>query len=207
MSLNVTDNDGDTHETIKQIVTKLVYKKEIEPGEKEVNFTAEGDTSIVINVTDSTNITLEVYSDNPTNENIPNNINSLDKYVNISVENESANIWPIRIKIYYTQDDINNSGLEEHQLIGIYFWDDNDGEWQLYDDTGVNSTFNQSGYEGYFWANVWHLTNLSLGGDDENPSKVTGLKVSDAKDGKLSLSWDTATDNTAISYYNIYRDN
>jgi len=42
--------------------------------------------------------------------------------------------------------------------------------------------------------------------DNQLPSKVTGLTVKDAKDGKLSLSWNTATDNVAISHYKIYRD-
>ena len=42
--------------------------------------------------------------------------------------------------------------------------------------------------------------------DIENPSKVTGLSVTDAKDGKLDLSWNTATDNVAVDFYNIYRD-
>ena len=49
--------------------------------------------------------------------------------------------------------------------------------------------------------------NFSLSGDDLiPPSKVTGLSVTDAKDGKLDLSWDAATDNVAVAYYNIYRD-
>jgi len=41
--------------------------------------------------------------------------------------------------------------------------------------------------------------------DTELPSKVTGLSVSDAKDGKLNLEWDAATDNVAVDHYNIYR--
>ena len=42
--------------------------------------------------------------------------------------------------------------------------------------------------------------------DTEPPSKVTGLTVSDAKDGKLSLSWNASSDNVAIDYYIVYRD-
>ena len=40
--------------------------------------------------------------------------------------------------------------------------------------------------------------------DTQPPSKVTGLTVTDAKDGKLDLSWSPATDNVAVAYYNIY---
>ena len=49
------------------------------------------------------------------------------------------------------------------------------------------------------------ILNLFLN-DTEPPSDVHGLSVKDAKDGKLSLTWDAATDNLAISYYKIYRN-
>ena len=39
------------------------------------------------------------------------------------------------------------------------------------------------------------------------PSKVTGLKVADAKNGKLDLSWNANNDDIPIGHYNIYRDN
>jgi len=91
-------------------------------------------------------------------------------------------------------------------LLGIYFWNTNIGEWELYNDTGVNTAYNQSGYEGYCWANAWHLTLITTGGDNELPSKVTGLSVTDVKDGKLNLAWNAATDNVAIDHYKIYRD-
>jgi chitodextrinase len=42
--------------------------------------------------------------------------------------------------------------------------------------------------------------------DAEAPSNVTGLTVTDKKDGKLDLSWTAATDNVAVDHYNIYRD-
>jgi hypothetical protein len=38
------------------------------------------------------------------------------------------------------------------------------------------------------------------------PSNITGLTVTDAKDGKLDLSWDAATDNIGVDHYEIYRD-
>ena len=206
VTLNVTDDDGDSNETSMQIITKMKYIEEIEPGGETVDFMSEGDTNISINVTDSTNITFEIYSGNPSYENIPFNISAIDKYVNISVENISAIVWPIEIKIYYTKDDLINSGIEENQLLGIYYWNNTAEEWQLYNDTGVNTTYNQSGYEGYCWANAWHLTPLTIGGDSEPPSKVTDLTIINAKDGKLDLSWNPASDNIGVNHYRIYRD-
>ena len=43
--------------------------------------------------------------------------------------------------------------------------------------------------------------------DIQPPTKVTNLTVEDAKNGKLHLSWDQATDNVKVENYNIYRDN
>ena len=45
-----------------------------------------------------------------------------------------------------------------------------------------------------------------LESDDEPPSKVEGLTVTDAKDGKLNLAWNAATDNIGVDHYKIYRD-
>lgn len=42
--------------------------------------------------------------------------------------------------------------------------------------------------------------------DPEPPSKVTGLFVVDARDGKLNLSWNQASDNVGVDRYFIYRD-
>jgi len=42
--------------------------------------------------------------------------------------------------------------------------------------------------------------------DSIPPSNVTGLTITDAKDGKLDLSWDAATDDIGIDHYEIYRD-
>jgi PKD repeat protein len=206
VTLNVTDDDGDTDEASLQIITKIVFEIETNPGINEIDLKNEADTTIVINVTSPTNITVESYSGNPTQENITHNITSIGNYINIEVENESSIVWPIDIRIYYTQEDLNSSEINESQLFGIYFWNGTENEWKLYSDTGVNTMYNQSGYEGYCWANAWHLTPLTMGGDTELPLQVTGLTVSDAKDGKLDLTWDAAIDNVAIAYYNIYRD-
>jgi len=206
VTLIVTDNDGDTSSIIKEIITKATYSIPLKGNETTIDLQNEIDIIVTINTTVSTTINISKYSGNPTGENISNNITSIGKYVGVDVENESSIIWPVNITIYYTQNDLNNSNIDEKQLLGIYFWNDTIGEWQLYNDTGVNTSYNESGYEGYCWVNAWHLTQLTLGGDNEPPLKVTGLSVTDAKDGKLDLSWNPAIDNVGVDYYKIYRD-
>jgi len=172
-------------------------------GENTIN-ASNIDTLVIINTSTPTNITFIDYAENPYPQEEP--ANALDKYIDIEVENWDAVIPPLNITIYYTQDDLDDAGITEDQLIGIYFWNETSEKWQLYNVTGVNTTYNQSGYEGYCWAEAWHLTPLTPGGDNEPPSRVTGLKVTDAKDGKLSLSWNAASDNVEVDHYKIYRD-
>ena len=42
--------------------------------------------------------------------------------------------------------------------------------------------------------------------DRQAPSRVENLSAIDAKDGKIDLSWDTATDTVGVDHYEIYRD-
>ena len=148
-----------------------------------------------------TNISFIRYAENPYPNDVPKN--ALQKFIDIDIEDSESVNWPIYIRLYYTQDDLNNSNITKDQLLGLYYYNTSENKWLIYNDTGVNTTYNNS-YEGYVWANIWHLTPLVSGGDSEPPSKVEGLSVSDAKDGKLDLSWDAATDNVEVAFYNIY---
>jgi hypothetical protein len=51
---------------------------------------------------------------------------------------------------------------------------------------------------------IGQLNFSSFADDLIPPSKVTGLTVTDAKDGKLNLEWNPATDNVEVDFYNIY---
>lgn len=47
--------------------------------------------------------------------------------------------------------------------------------------------------------------NTSIG--NQPPDQVTGLTVTDKKDGKLEIKWNAANDDSGIAMYHIYRDN
>lgn len=207
VTLTVTDNEGGVSSLSKQIITRVIYHNLTKAGnETTIDLQNETDTIILINTSNSTIVNVSKYSGNPTWENISNDITAFGNYIDIEVENESAIVWPVVIKMYYTQNDLNASHINETQLLGVYFWNKTLGKWQLYSDTGVNISYNQSGYDGYCWTNAWHLTPLIQGGDAQPPSKVTGLTVTDAKDGKLNLACNPATDNFAVDHYKIYRN-
>jgi hypothetical protein len=174
----------------------------------EINYTGElfiewKDVNLSGNFSKNTNVTFVEYAENPHPEHLPTN--ALQKFINIEIDDSENSVnWPINITWYYTTDDLNDSNISSDDLLGLYFWNETSEKWMLYNDTGVNTTCDTDGYVGFIWANIWHLTSLVAGGDSEPPGQVTGLSVSDAKDGKLNLEWNPATDNVAVSFYNIY---
>ncbi len=207
ITLNATDNDGGVSSLTKHIIMRAAYSTPTLPGvDTVVDLRSQIDISVTVHTTSATSIDISRYSGNPVGENITHNIAALGKYYDVSVLNENVIQWPITIKFYYTQSDLDASHLDESQLCGVYFWNTTAGQWELCNDTGVNTTYNQDGYEGYCWVTLWHLTTFTLGGDNEPPSKVTGLTVTNEKDGKLLLGWNSATDNIGIDHYKIYRD-
>lgn len=92
-----------------------------------------------------------------------------------------------------------------------FLWDFGDGNnstelypshiYESQDTYNVSLTVTNS--SSFYNTNYTYVTILL---DTENPSKVENLKVMDAKDGKLNLSWDAATDNAMVDYYIIYRN-
>jgi len=135
-------------------------------------------------------------------------VKSTGKYVQVEVENKTNIEWPISIKIYYTQEDLNNTGLTEEQIIGIYFYNESSGEWQLYNGTGVNTTdiiVNGKHYAGYAWANAWHLTNMTMGADTSPPeiNNVNATPLTQIKGGYVNITCNV-TDNTVLKDVSLW---
>ncbi|MHA1372540.1 MAG: fibronectin type III domain-containing protein, partial [Promethearchaeota archaeon] len=149
-------------------------------------------------------------------------ITSFGKYFDISVDNPDSIDWPITVKLYFTQDDLNGANITnpENQIKGLYYWNRNSSSWELYENTGViiDDTA-KLGYLGYVWANVNHFTPMSLGADITAPDKPSNFKA-EAQDSAVKLTWDkvddtleyavryrkaTGNDNDAYSY--IYTNN
>jgi len=182
-------------------------EESLEEGENEVDAVDEADTSLEINATNNNTIRVISYEEAPVEE--PNVVKSTGKYIQIEVENKTNVKWPMAIKIYYTWEDLNNTGLTEEQIIGIYFYNETSEEWQLYNNTGVNTTdivVNGKEYAGYAWANAWHLTSMTIGADDNSPeiSSVGSNPTTQETNGNVNISC-VVTDNieTAGVFVNI----
>lgn len=154
------------------------------------NSITEGNIAITVNANGSTTLTTAQYSQNPK---VQNSFSAFGGYFDISVADNSQVIFPVYIKIYYTQTDLNNAGItSESQILGLYYYDSDSNTWKLYSDTGVNTT-NVNGYAGYVWANADHFTPMSMGADTTAPNKPSNFK-SVYGDGEVKLSWDKVDD-------------
>lgn len=79
-----------------------------------------------------------------------------------------------------------------------------------YLDTGlvIGKQYNYTVRAVDFSGNIGEFSDEACGisTDTEPPSKVKNLIVLDAKDGKLDLTWDPASDNVGVDHYEIWRD-
>lgn len=140
------------------------------------------------------------------------------KWINFSMEIDPQENSPVADTggpysdlIYKT---INFNGSNSSTALGFienYSWDFGDGNTSLgmysnhtYKKAGTyNVTLNVTNNYGLNGIDIAEVTILV---DDTPPSRVTGLNVTNAWDGKLNLTWDETTDNVGIRHYNIYRD-
>jgi len=158
---NVSDNV--TFVPWLTVPVKGGIEEKLQQGENEINAIDEADTLVKMNTTANNSIRIISYQQAPIEE--PDAVKSVGKYVEISIKNETAIKWPIFIQIYYTQQDLDKTGINESELLGIYFYNETSKKWQLYNDTGVNTTdvvINGKQYAGHAYAYAWHLTNLTI---------------------------------------------
>ncbi len=169
----------------------------LKQGKQEVDATQETDTSATVNATQNNSVRIISYEESPVNES--DVVKSVGKHVEVEVENTSNIKWPISLNIYYTQADLDERGLTENQLMGIYFYNETSETWELYNDTGINTTDITKGskqYAGYAWANAWHLTHLTVAGDNQPPAitNVAAMPESQQQGGTVNVTC-TITDN------------
>lgn len=163
-SVNTTVYHQFTVATVTKFETKANFtaraKKRIRSD--EINTTFE-----IFSVKNLTNMDINVTfnSTNPKPRNM--SVRELGKYVSINVSTElENNLSHAIIKINYTDEELNNSGLVEESL-RIYYY--NGTDWTAYDppDGGVNTA------ENYVWANVTHFSDFGVGGKKNNNLSCT----------------------------------
>jgi len=182
-------------------------------------------TYIVLNETETLNMTVIVNSSEPINVNVTmyENITELgypaEELFNISyfkVLNKSLSIisnvtstpksnTTIHIRIYYTDEEITTLGVDESQL-RMYFWNETEQEWQICEITGVNTE------ENYVWANVTHLTLFIVLSDITPPTSELAIgpyyvdetgNVYVTSNTEFTITASDAVSGVAQTYYRI----
>ncbi len=114
--------------------------------------------------------------------------------------------------IYYIINEnivqFNDSSLDTDGIILDWLWQFGDGNTSNqkdityeYNDYGTyNVTLTVTDNDGSLDSKIKTVSTIYP------PSKITGLNVTDAKDGKLNLLWNPNTDLIVLDYYKIYRD-
>ncbi len=103
-------------------------------------------------------------------------IHGVGNFLDIQVEGNL--VYPVQINMYYTQNDLDQAGITEDDLEGIYYWNADQDEWILYSNSGSddqgrgtsitgvdqdNLVISENNYEGKVWAEVYHLTPICIG--------------------------------------------
>lgn len=124
-----------------------------------INATATANTTLVITTksTDSTEIFIA-----PTIEPSANvGVLGLDKFIEITVSNVSALIFPIEIRMYYTDAEIAAAGVDESSL-RIYFFNETNNSWQIEPNSSVDTVNN------FVFAFVNHLSTYGAYGSQSS---------------------------------------
>ena len=161
----------------------------------------QSNTTVTVNTTGDVDVTVVTYAENPHPAvPLPQDVAVVPKYIDIIVSEPDAVVWPIYVKMSYTTADL--AGINENQLVGLYYWDSGAGMWRKCSDTGVNTTdFN--GYSGYLWARM-NRSEVSgapiIPGADTTPpvAVISATPTSGTSPLTVSFNGGSSTDNIGI---------
>lgn len=189
------------------------------------NSTLIDGNNITVNASETTNVTLEIFTNQSVNGTIEiNTMNALPpqinqslpgpalKYFTISVSNNiKDNLSWIKLKFYYTQTELDSSNLKESSL-ELARYNESSKQWQILSrdsngvyDTGVETTSDINGYAGYVWANLSSLSNFAIIG--EYPTIESGnsyTALSGGGGGGRGPSGENYSNIEVIEKYDLY---
>ncbi|MFA6422856.1 MAG: fibronectin type III domain-containing protein [Patescibacteria group bacterium] len=142
---------------------------------------------------------------------IQNSVQAFGHYWSFNADDNAdlEAIFPVKLKFYFTQKDLNDAGLTSaKQLVGAYYYNSIDKQWKLYSSTGVveeKGLFNNQQFDGYVWVDADHFTPVVQGADivspESNISALTEYELSRV----FEVSY-TATDegDSKLDYTELY---
>lgn len=161
----------------------------------EIDAREKADTTLELVTSNGTSggaINITISNDIPPQINRTFGLNPLGKYIEINAsENIRQNISWIKLKFYYTKAELDASGLDENTLkISWYNESASPHQWETLDTathwwvhgTGVN-TLDISGYAGFIWANISHLSTFAIVGNSAVAVQPDGNSGSGSSSG------------------------
>lgn len=126
-------------------------------GGSEIGFEAEIHTHNEI----ESNLSVDVYDQNPGGSTFA--LEEFGRYVNVSVD-ENVNLSYWILKIYYTDEELAESGFDEETL-RVQYYDEATDTWEVFNppDGGVDTANN------YVWAKVTHFSVFGVFGSTPTP--------------------------------------
>ena len=119
-------------------------------------------------------ISMIKYSDNK--KNTSPSLSALNKYLDIEANSSLKNsINSAKIKIYYTDEEINNAGIDEGSL-KIYYFNETSNQWQE-----LNSIVNATG--NYVEVTIGHLSTFGIFGEQKQSSSSSGSSAGSGSGG------------------------
>ena len=182
--------------------------EQVDNEEKTLDLTNESSAILTIETNASIDITVTktVVTENDQASFTASNIKGF-KTIDITTTDDNAVQFPVEIEIYYTDEELAALGMNEDQLIGIFYYNETSSLWELLNDTGVsttNLTVSEKNYSGYLWANLYHFSQYAPGSDVTAPNTydvvVTPSTTNQTSDVILTAN---ITDDTSLNWSNI----
>jgi len=164
-----------------------VHTEHVSLGTTIVDGRIETDTMVTITTNQAGSVTVVKHENNPGGS-PPSGFTTLGKYVEVRTDIPSENIvWPIEIRIYYTDEEVTAAGIPESSL-RIFYWDGSN--WIQEPDSGVNTENN------YVWARVTHLSPFAPMGSVLGGVSVSISPTSQSGANGATLNYTVTVSNT-----------
>ncbi|MFH1642529.1 MAG: tandem-95 repeat protein [Nanoarchaeota archaeon] len=166
-------------------------------------------TSSSLNITTTGPVNVRISKSNVTAQSsfLSSNIKGF-KTIEINVSDSNSVQFPVYFKVYYTLAELTAAGLTEDKLVGMFWYNPATTGWELLNETGVvtdNFNIDNTDYEGYVWANLYHFSLYSPGTDVTKPitSAVLATPNPAIRNGTLVNLTAKITDETAQNWSKI----
>ncbi|MDW7725596.1 MAG: PGF-pre-PGF domain-containing protein [Candidatus Methanoperedens sp.] len=175
------DLAGNTNNTVKTwfVTTMEPYNNISVQAEKnivtEINALTKANTTLEFVTSQNVNGNIKITLSNDIPPEINQSINHIpfNKFISISANPTiNYNLQWMNIKLFYTDNELSASGLDENSLRIIYY-NESLKMWETLSNTGVN-TANTNNYSGFVWANVSQPSTFAIVGNYPLPSNPQG---------------------------------